>query len=65
MRMSKKARKKTDKTIKEKQAEPAVRETPADPARMDELIKELRTKDELLNVRKTLLKKEEWGSLPF
>ncbi|HRU39200.1 MAG TPA: hypothetical protein P5511_04925 [Candidatus Goldiibacteriota bacterium] len=34
----------------------------ADPD-IDSLIKDLRKKDELLNIKKTLLKKEEWGLL--
>ena len=36
-------------------------ETPA--PGIDDLIKDLGKKDELLNIRKTLLKKEEWGLL--
>jgi hypothetical protein len=33
------------------------------PVQIDELIKDIRKKDDLLNIRKTLLKKEEWGLL--
>jgi hypothetical protein len=33
------------------------------PEKIDDLIKDLSKKDELLNIRKTLLKKEEWGLL--
>jgi hypothetical protein len=33
------------------------------PVKIDDLIKDIRKKDDLLNIRKTLLKKEEWGLL--
>jgi hypothetical protein len=59
----KKAGKKTGKTGQDKPDTQAGAGATADPARIDDLIKELKTKDELLNVRKTLLKKEEWGLL--
>lgn len=36
---------------------------PAENGKIDDIIKDLRKKDDLLNVRKTLLKKEEWGLL--
>jgi hypothetical protein len=35
----------------------------AGPEKIDDLIRDLSKKDELLNIRKTLLKKEEWGLL--
>ena len=41
------------------ESKPAEDTTP----QIDELIKDLSKKDELLNIRKTLLKKEEWGLL--
>lgn len=60
--MSKKVRKKRGgKSGKNGKLTAAV--IPAEPARIDAIINGLKTKDELLDIRKTLLKKEEWGLL--
>jgi hypothetical protein len=59
------AEKKAKKIIEAKAQKPgktavSVTETPV---QIDDLIKDIRKKDDLLNIRKTLLKKEEWGLL--
>jgi hypothetical protein len=60
--MPKKKKEKKPKKIKANTSLQKPEETAPDSnARIDDLIRELGKKDELLNVRKTLLKKEEWG----
>jgi hypothetical protein len=58
---AKKAKKQSRQPVKLQDAKPAVLEE----QKIDDLIKDLRKKDDLLNIRKTLLKKEEWGMLTF
>ena len=56
------AKRKARKPKTEKAEKPQAPAAPA-PGQIDEIINQLKTKDELLNVKKTLLRKEEWGLL--
>lgn len=59
------AKKKIRKNTKKEAQKPEKAAIPAaeSHAQIDDLIKDIRKKDDLLNIRKTLLKKEEWGLL--